>query len=126
MIDADREADTSERDLRAIFRSALNAAIVSGAVPTADLGLGPRSMSALEAIATAHPDAAAELIAAASEVFSIERSKAATAAGQQPPRRSPHATTTSTVGSAAPRTSGWTKTADQILASIGTYGIQNP
>ena len=57
------------RDARRDFQAALNSAIAAGTRPTSDSGLSKRTRAAVDDVATAHPDASADDIAYACDVF---------------------------------------------------------
>ena len=55
--------------LRQRFQTALNTALVVGRPPECAIGLGPQTLAAVTLIAADHPDASAEIIAAAYDTF---------------------------------------------------------
>lgn len=59
-------------ELRETFQRNLIAAVADGRVPTRNSGLGPHTVSAIEAIANDHPEARVELITKAYDTFSDE------------------------------------------------------
>lgn len=61
--------DLARADLRQRFESALHSAVVCGQSPSRFIGVGPRTLAAVTAIAAEHPDASADLIAAAYDTF---------------------------------------------------------
>lgn len=54
------------------FQTALNTALVDGHPPSRTGGLGPQTWAAVTRVATAHPDATAEMIASAYDTFRRE------------------------------------------------------
>jgi hypothetical protein len=58
--------------LRATFQELLNRALTRGRVAPGSAGLGPSTLAAVNAVALEHPDADAELIADAYDVFERE------------------------------------------------------
>lgn len=60
------------RDPRRVFQAALNSAIATGARTTADTGLGTETRAAIDTVASEHPDASADDIAYACDVFERE------------------------------------------------------
>jgi hypothetical protein len=58
--------------LRVTFQRSLVAAIANGEVPKDSAGLGPQTISAIQAIARDHPEAAPMLIANAHDTFRAE------------------------------------------------------
>jgi hypothetical protein len=65
-------AEPQPSELQQRFQTALNNAIARGRVPTPDTGLGPRTFTAVTAVAHDHPDATAQLIASAYDAFHHE------------------------------------------------------
>lgn len=61
-----------DRDPRWRFQTALNNAIATGTRPTSDSGLSNRTRAAIDDVASAHPDASADDIAYACDVFDGE------------------------------------------------------
>lgn len=59
-------------ELQQRFQAALNHAIARGRAPAHDTGLGPRTLTAVTAVAHDHPDATADLIADAYDAFHRE------------------------------------------------------
>lgn len=55
--------------LRQRFQTALNTALVVGRPPECATDLGPRTLAAVALIAAEHPDASAQIIAAAYDTF---------------------------------------------------------
>ncbi|MGP4055083.1 hypothetical protein ACTWP6_09735 [Mycobacterium sp. 4D054] len=55
--------------LRQRFQTALNTALVVGRPPECAIDLGPRTLAAVALIAAEHPDASAQIIAAAYDTF---------------------------------------------------------
>jgi hypothetical protein len=60
------------KELRETFQRNLMAAVADGRVPKQQSGLGPHTISAIEAIANDHPEARVELITEAYDTFSDE------------------------------------------------------
>jgi hypothetical protein len=55
------------------FQRLLHGAIASGRVPAAASGLGPQTVSAIAAVAAAHPEASIQLVIAAWEAFASDQ-----------------------------------------------------
>ncbi len=63
-------------ELRVNFQVLLNNALTHGRAASRECGLGPATVEAINAIAYDHPDAEAEAIAAAYDMFSAEHAAA--------------------------------------------------
>ncbi len=61
-------------DIEQRFQTTLVSAIVGGSLPAHSSGLGPQTLAALTLVATEHPDATADIIAAAYDAFRREHS----------------------------------------------------
>jgi hypothetical protein len=59
-------------ELRVIFQELLNVALTRGRVTPDSSGLGPSTLAAINVVAHEHPDAEAEVIAAAYDAFERE------------------------------------------------------
>jgi hypothetical protein len=59
-------------ELRTTFQRLLHLALTRGRVTSSNTGLGPATLAAIDAVAHEHPDAEAELIAAAYDAFRLE------------------------------------------------------
>jgi hypothetical protein len=59
-------------ELRTTFQTLLNLALTRGRTTSSDSGLGPSTLAAINVVALEHPDAEAELIAAAYDAFRFE------------------------------------------------------
>jgi hypothetical protein len=64
--------------LRQQFRVSLHHSLTTGRVAIAATGLGPQTISAISAVAQAHPEASSELIIAAYEAFAREHAAVGT------------------------------------------------
>lgn len=64
--------DLGPTDVRQRFQIALNRALVVGRAPDRAIGLGPHTVAAVTRVAAEHPDATAEIIAAAYDAFQGE------------------------------------------------------
>lgn len=63
---------TDPSELRTVFQELLNLAITQGRTATAGLDLGCRTTAAIDRVAHEHPDATADLIADAYDIFQLE------------------------------------------------------
>ena len=62
----------AQDELRGVFQGLLNTALIRGRVGLNFSGLGPGTMAAIAAVASAHPDADAAVINAAYDAFDHE------------------------------------------------------
>jgi hypothetical protein len=62
----------SSDELRTTFEELLSLALTRGRVTSGCPGLGPSTLAAIDVVAQEHPDAEAELIAAAYDAFYLE------------------------------------------------------
>ena len=62
----------SPEQLRATFLGLLNLALTRGRVASSSCGLGPNTRAAINVVASEHPDAEADCIAAAYDAFDHE------------------------------------------------------
>jgi hypothetical protein len=70
-------ASSISRDSGRKFRALLHHSLTTGCVSMSAKGLGPQTVSALSAVAQAHPEASVQLIVAAYEAFAREQAAAA-------------------------------------------------
>ena len=66
----------SPEQLRATFLGLLNLALTRGRVASSSCGLGPNTRAAINVVASEHPDAEADCIAAAYDAFDHEHGEA--------------------------------------------------
>ncbi|BCO71182.1 hypothetical protein MINTM008_05170 [Mycobacterium intracellulare] len=65
-------ADPLEAELRQRFQGLLNAALAKGVAPLGESGLGPRTTDAVAVVAGEHPEATAEHVVHAYDMFLTE------------------------------------------------------
>src|SRR6476620_4327781 len=65
----------SPEQLRSTFQGLLNLALTRGRVASSSCGLGPNTLAAINVVASDHPDAETDCIAAAYDAFDHEHAK---------------------------------------------------